>query len=1071
MSANPTLYADSLSSSRSPSSVFHSISTRLSLSRALTADLAAYYHERALLEDAYVKGLKKLESRLHSAGKETVFKELDAVVGGLDGGQRQADQILGSGLSGVRKTLEGEVGEVARVHEIWRKKISEEVERSLRDSLGGGEWIGWNRGEEQLRGNVKEYEGLVEKVQKAQTKSTRSAKPSSKLLTTQSALSSLGSTLTSSLPAFLTQSQALDLSHSAFLKEALVRAGTASSDLGRERMEGGEKVLVTVLGVDESADAEEWALREGMRLGGGGATAGASRANGFGLNGAGLASVGEFGETESVVSGGAPPPTTFGNSRTRQETGASSDAASTRSGSIAAAAPSANIERSRTTSRPPPPAAPLPLPTTNDRSDTRSSHTVEQAPKEKEKKGLGGKLSSILGGGGGKSRDRSSSIPNSAKYANFNSTTAPDAPPVPTVSTPSLAAPQMDRRESGGSDLLGGSSAGYGGAAPLQPEPTGQGQREKRKSLMPSLSGEGGGLFRRQSKMSSLNNDYDSVSSPLASASATGGGPSGGAQFAQHLSAEPAGAGAGGSPRVDSEGFSVPPEGYDRPITGAGGANLMDDDEENFETPASVPRLSIAPSSSSPFSQSPSSAAPILSQESEADRLAALKAVQSTLGAPSTGLSRRGTARGRRSEGGAPVRNTMYGTGSLSSSGSGGAGGLEPPSEEGLVRRGSVASDDDVPLAVVQQQHAGTHRRAPPPPPASSAFAAAASSPPLPPAPQSATASPTFASTPTTPSFAVVPPPAPASVDGGRTMSILSTSSSLASSTLAGGRADPFALETTPGLRAEVRETVNVLLKGGEAVKVMVAGEVSVSYRPSAGQAAAAKESVKVRFSGLEGAEKTAPNPAYLQPGASPTEFNLLLSALLARQGATTTVLKYALALPTSAVAVPITVKPTWRCEPGLSRAIVAYSVNKDSTLFQASGGASPFGEDDSSATAKLEDVSVTLHLAPTSPVSISSFQSKPGAPVASLLPSSRGIAFNLGTLTPGGTEEKLLASLQTDPGAGAAVPGQVEVRWVVRGKTVGRVGVEVLDEEVGGQQEELREVRRETVAGTYKAA
>lgn len=74
-----------------------------------------------------------------------------------------------------------------------------------------------------------------------------------------------------------------------------MRCGTIASDLGRERMEMGERLLVKVLGVDESAEAEEWALREGMKLGGGGGGGGASRN--------GLAPVGEFGETASVHSG------------------------------------------------------------------------------------------------------------------------------------------------------------------------------------------------------------------------------------------------------------------------------------------------------------------------------------------------------------------------------------------------------------------------------------------------------------------------------------------------------------------------------------------------------------------------------------------------------------------------------------------------------------------------------------------------------------------------------------------------------------------------------------------------
>ncbi|GAA6036244.1 hypothetical protein JCM8097_006855 [Rhodosporidiobolus ruineniae] len=1017
MSANPSLYADAFSASRSPSLTFHAASTRIGLARALTADLASYYHARAEIEDSYVKQLTKLQQRLHGPAKDSVFRDLDAF--GLS--SAEVDKQLGQGWAQVRRTLENEVGEVARVHEQWRKKAVDEVERPLEASLQKGSWAAWNAAEQNLTSTVKEYEGVVDKVQKAQQKSTRSGKSaSSKLLTSQSHLSTLGSQLTSSLPAFLTSSQKLDLAHAAVLKEALTRAGTLTSDLGRERMEGGERVLVQVLSVDESAEAEEWALREGMKLGGSASSAavgagdGGIRRNG----GPAMASGGEFGEAESV-NGSVGDGSAGRTQRERQET--QSDAASTRSGSIAPVA-----ERQRTNSRAPP-AGPISLPTTDDARSTKES-----------KSGLGGKLSSLLGGS--KSRDRSSSIPNSAKYANFNA--PPEAPPVPPVaSSPSLSvqAPAFERSNtqgSGGSDLLGGSSAG--GPPPLQPTRTGSGSasaaggNDKRKSLMP---GGAGSLFRRQSKMVNLSDDVP-PSSPPPTTAAAGGNP----QFAGSFSAEPLGA--EGSPRVDSEGFSVPPEGYDRQIgasAGAGSGNLMDDDDEPLgESTSTVPRLSIAPT---PLSLGGSSSPSLVPQESESARLAALEAVKSSLGAPASGLSRRGTARGRRSETGQVVRpNTVFGTSAL-----------EAPKEDGsegageLRRQGSGASDDDVPLAVVQQQQQQqqSHRRAPPPPPTASSVASI--------------------SPPTTPASAGFVPPALSGPAAGRTMSVLSASSSLASSSaLHPSRPDPFAGSTSPGLRAEVRETVNVLMKAGEVTRVMVAGEVGVSYR---GQK---QGMVKLRLTGLDqgAVEKTAPNAAFLVPSGagSAGEFTLNLAALSARDGATTPVLKYQLALPPSAVShlVPLVVKPTWRCEPSLARAIVAYSVNRASPLLAAEVG--PFGEDGEEG--RVEDVKVELHLASGT---VSSFQTKPAG--AALLPNSKGVVFSLPSPLPasaGGAEEKLLASLQTSTENGApAQPAAVGVTWTVRGRTVGRVGVEVEDEEGEG----VVELRRETVAGKCLAA
>lgn len=194
-------------------------------------------------------------------------------------------------------------------------------------------------------------------------------------------------------------------------------------------------------------------------------------------------------------------------------------------------------------------------------------------------------------------------------------------PPVPTlVTTPSpgagaTAAPSsssFERRPSDdASDLLGGNAMppGGGGPAPLMPE---QPQRQqsssssKRKSLMP-----GSGLFRRASKV----NDYEPAS----------GGHSGAGN--NYLTAEPeeqdqeeqgsfgatpAAQAQGGQRRqeVDADGYSVPPQGYDRGIqetaaaAGRGGAgrqrSLLDDDDDDEERFGQKCVLALLHFSSSP---------------------------------------------------------------------------------------------------------------------------------------------------------------------------------------------------------------------------------------------------------------------------------------------------------------------------------------------------------------------------------------------------------------------------------------------------------------------------------------
>lgn len=771
---------------------------------------------------------------------------------------------------------------------------------------------------------------------------------------------------------------------------------------------------------------------------------------------------------------------------------------------------------------PPPPAAPLPLPTTAD--DARST---------KEKRGLGSRLSTLIGGGGSggnkSSRDRASSIPNSARYADFSpssSSSTPPPPPVPTlVATPSsganaTAAPSsssFERRppSDDANDLLGGNAMpGGGGPAPLMPEPPQRQQSSsassttKRKSLMP-----GSGLFRRASKV----NDHDEP----ASASSLGGYGGGGNNY---LTAEPEeqdqeergsfgaqGGGGGGRRRqqdVDADGYSVPPQGYDRGIqeTAAGRQrSLLDDDEDDDEQfgqrcvlpllhfsssprasptrtagadsshqsvripqqnsrASSVPKLSIVP-------DVPSKAgSPILPRESEAERLAALENVKNVLGSPNAGsaatmggigggagvgaagVARRATARGRRGTGSAspqpqsqssvpvpvPVPAPALAT-----------GGSQIPS---MVER---QDSDDVPLATVVQQK---HRREPPPPPPSlnhhrDAGAVAASSS-LPASPAGST-------------FAPGPAAAP-----NRTMSILSATSSVgamsssASTTMHHpNRPDPFADETSPGLRASIVETVNVLLKGGEVTRLLVTGEIGISYRSRSGSVTEPGPSdLKVRLTGLDSLEKKAPNPALLLPGVGVDRDEFIISpTITAHAGATTTVFKYQLSFPATTTPAPVLVKPVWRCDPAQARAIVTYSVNGASPLFAPAS--SPFGEGEedepaTAAAAGIDDLKLDLTLTSGT---ITSFQSKPAT--ATLSPTGKSLTFAaLPTLSLASGEQKILASLVTD---GQAAPGPVNVSWIVHGRSLGNVGIEIVE----GGEVDLVEVRRETVSGRYVAA
>jgi hypothetical protein len=159
-----TLYATAFSDSRSPPSTFHPISLRISLHRALTQDLASYLHERNLIEQDYVKSLERLSTRLHSSTKEGIFSNLDQLSHNDD--PLELSLQLSPSLSKVKQSLENEVKELVRVHGEWTNKVHREVEEPIRDSLNKSQWTNWTRRENEFKGDIREYESLVDKISK-----------------------------------------------------------------------------------------------------------------------------------------------------------------------------------------------------------------------------------------------------------------------------------------------------------------------------------------------------------------------------------------------------------------------------------------------------------------------------------------------------------------------------------------------------------------------------------------------------------------------------------------------------------------------------------------------------------------------------------------------------------------------------------------------------------------------------------------------------------------------------------------------------------------------------------------
>ncbi|KDE02740.1 hypothetical protein MVLG_06724 [Microbotryum lychnidis-dioicae p1A1 Lamole] len=939
-----TIYQDSFVNARS-GAPYHAVTARLSLARALTQDLASYYHERALVEDAYVKSLQKLSIRLHQAGSHTVFASIDEL--GLDSRERQRQ--LGA-WHVVRVRLEVEVNELAQQHETWRRKTVEEVETPLRQSLSKPEWARWQEGEASLGSTVREYESTLDKVQKAS--SHQGTKPagstSTKLLTSQAHLATLGSSLKSAMPAFLDTSQKLDESHQLFLKEALIRSGTFTSDLGRDRMEAGEGLLNTVLGVDEQAEIQGWSLREGMKASGGGSAAAS-----------GVQSTNEFGATSATGASGyggaireqsiaeepiqAPPPPLAPPAQTQDRMRAPSNARSA-----------------------PPPVAPLPLP----------------SPAAPKKSGGGFKFSKVF------KRDKGSSGAASSKYgtietsnqyrgsADRQSIESRDSASV--VSRPEAAtrssllaphAPRLDRTASGSSSLMGGSASAGAMQAPIMPTASTQ----NRDSLMP---GGTGGLFRRAS------------SARMGSGSKDGGQGASGSGRDEPLQEPTSSNGA----TVDEEGYSVPPAGYDKQPweRTAQGSNLMDDDDDDEAADTAAPLQSS--------SQAPAVAlAPAIITEAESDRQAALEKVQSTLlsSGPASSLSRR-TTRGRRDI------NRLS-------------------SMPGLSGATSPIIADEIPVAqAVERQHQSRETSL-----GSSSASPAAATTVFAPSALNRVGSPTMSSD--------------------RAMSMISTTSRFV------GAADPFEHEASPRLRANIVETVNVLSKGGEVTRVMITGEVHLSYR--ADSSATAASPLRFRIARFDQFEKATPNTTYISPvaGGFPGEFKVL-PALAAQHGSTVVVLKYQVRIGAGQEFGynPLSVKVLWKCEPTQTKLIISYKAN-----VLPSSSSSPFGEDEEEP---LRDLEFSVPLV----ANVSTVQAKPA--VAKWHADTHRLIFSLPEPFESGPtteEKKLLASVGTDAQCWAQ---PLAVKWAIRGRLLSEVGVEM-------EGRGSKEVRKAVVAGKYLVA
>lgn len=246
------------------------------------------------------------------------------------------------------------------------------------------------------------------------------------------------------------------------------------------------------------------------------------------------------------------------------------------------------------------------------------------------------------------------------------------------------------------------------------------------------------------------------------------------------------------------------------------------------------------------------------------------------------------------------------------------------------------------------------------------------------------------------------------------------------------------------GLQASISETVNVLSKLGDIVKVFVTGEISLVAGSGleANSSANGDSKVHLRIGRFEALEKAAPNTNYLTAIPElPGEYKVDIGLLSLSGGKPVVVLKYQVHTEADKLKeyVPIIVSPAWRCEPTQTSLMVNLGTNAECRLLRGN------------ADAKLSEVSIVVGV----DGGVQGVQSKPEA---SWNKETGRLTWRIEEI---GESHKLLARLKV---ANASRPQPASMRWRASGGLMSGLSLEVVD------GPELETVHLQAVSGKYVA-
>lgn len=308
-----------------------------------------------------------------------------------------------------------------------------------------------------------------------------------------------------------------------------------------------------------------------------------------------------------------------------------------------------------------------------------------------------------------------------------------------------------------------------------------------------------------------------------------------------------------------------------------------------------------------------------------------------------------------------------------------------------------------------------------------------------------------FSSSPISPSS---PPLSTATNNFGRSNSLLSNSSSH-TRLAAAAAANPFDNPTAAGLRAAITETLNVIIQGGAISRLMITGEIALSFKEAS--ANATPNPLHLRITNYEAFEKAAPNNVFLTPlpeSAGEYELNVANLPSGPDSNAPTIVMRYQVHVDRERATefLPINLVPQWKCEPNQTSFLLSYSINPNSTLIKAA----------ESAPAGSKNVTDVAFVVPINS-KVSTVQAKPSG---SWQEDKGRMYWKLDDLPiSADAPQKVLARFMVES---QGSPGPVAAHWKISGASTSGVGLEIVGGSEVDESAKFEEVVRSVVSGKH---